>query len=585
MTKKVRILFGFCIAIMLIAVAWYFFFTVEVETVFVNGKVYTMDDDLSVAEAIAVDHGKIAGVGSTSSMTRRFTAKTTIDLQGKSVLPGLIDAHAHFLSLGIARMTVDLAGAASEQEAAQRVKARVAKVQKDQWIRGRGWDQNLWKSRKFPSHRMLDGVTPQNPVFLTRVDGHACWVNAEALKMAGIAKEMKDPPGGKIARDASGNATGVFIDAAMDLVARHLPPLSDAESREALELAVKECLSYGITSVQDMGVEMREIDLYKKAIDERKLPIRIYAAVGGVGETWDAFLKSGPLLGYGDNRLTVRALKLYIDGALGSRGAALIEPYSDDPGNRGLTMSSDEELTKAVEDALTHGFQVCTHAIGDRGNNIILNVYEAALKRHPVPDHRLRVEHAQVLERGDIPRFKQLGVLPSMQPTHCTSDMYWAEARLGPRRVRGAYAWRSLLQTGVIIPGGSDFPVEDPNPLLGIYAAVTRKDRQGRPLSAEQVKAQFQLSPDGLADSTSFNDGWYGNEKMTREEAVKSFTRWAAFAEFAEGVKGSLEKGRLADFVVFSADVMKVPAKDLPGISVEMTVVGGETVYRKSKPL
>ncbi|MEK7749211.1 MAG: amidohydrolase family protein, partial [Bacteroidota bacterium] len=276
------------------------------------------------------------------------------------------------------------------------------------------------------------------------------------------------------------------------------------------------------------------------------------------------------------------ALKLYIDGALGSRGAALIEPYSDDPDNRGLTMSSDEDLTKAVEDALTHGFQVCTHAIGDRGNNIVLNVYEAALKRHSVPDHRLRVEHAQVLERGDIPRFKQLGVLPSMQPTHCTSDMYWAEARLGARRVRGAYAWRSLLQTGVVIPGGSDFPVEDPNPLLGIYAAVTRRDRQGRPLSAEQVRAQFQLSPDGLADSTVFNDGWYGNEKMTREEAVKSFTRWAAFAEFAERLKGSLEKGRLADFVVFSDDVMKVPAKDLPGISVEMTVVGGETVYRKA---
>jgi predicted amidohydrolase YtcJ len=247
-----------------------------------------------------------------------------------------------------------------------------------------------------------------------------------------------------------------------------------------------------------------------------------------------------------------------------------------------LTVSSDEELTKAVEDALTHGFQVCTHAIGDRGNSIILNVYEAALKRQSVPDHRLRVEHAQVLERGDIPRFKQLGVLPSMQPTHCTSDMYWAEARLGSRRVRGAYAWRSLLQTGVIIPGGSDFPVEDPNPLWGIYAAVTRRDRQGRPLSAEQVRTQFQLSSDGLADSTLFNDGWYGNEKMTREEAVKSFTRWAAFAEFAEGLKGSLEKGRLADFVVFSDDVMKVPAKDLPGISVEMTVVGGETVYRKA---
>ncbi|MBI3789074.1 MAG: amidohydrolase family protein, partial [Ignavibacteriales bacterium] len=276
----------------------------------------------------------------------------------------------------------------------------------------------------------------------------------------------------------------------------------------------------------------------------------------------------------------VRAIKLYIDGALGSRGAALLEPYSDDPGNRGLTVTSEEALRKTIDEALLNGFQVLTHAIGDRGNNIVLNTYEAALKAHSVNDHRLRVEHAQVLYANDISRFKQLGVIPSMQPTHCTSDMYWAEARLGPTRVLGAYAWRSLLETGVIIAGGSDFPVEHANPMFGIYAAVTRQDQQGKPRNAEDVRTDFQLSQEGIKDPSAFDGGWYVSQKMTREEAIRSFTSWAAYAGFQENLLGSLEKGKLADFIILNKDIMTIQPSEIFNTVVERTFVGGKEVYK-----
>lgn len=583
MDRLLRILLVASLLFIVVSVVWYLFFPEEVDTIFVNSTVYTMNDDNDIEEAIAVRQGRIVGVGSRSSVERRFKAKLTVDLAGKTILPGFIDAHAHLLSLGIARMTVDVSGASSETEAAGRIRARVSRSQKGQWIRGRGWDQNLWTPRRFPTHRSLDKFSPNNPVFLTRIDGHACWVNKEAMKIARITKTTKDPSGGRIIRDLKGNPTGVFIDAAMELVAKHLPPLSRKESVDALSLAVDECLQYGITSVHDMGVDSSEIELYKRAIDMHQFPLRVYAAIGGTGETWDYFLKNGSLVNYGDHQLSVRAIKLYIDGALGSRGAALIQPYSDDPGNRGLTVSSELELRKAVDDALKHGFQVCVHAIGDRGNNIVLNVYEDALKENPVVDHRLRIEHAQVLSANDIPRFKKLSVIPSMQPTHCTSDMYWAEARLGTKRVRGAYAWRSLLETGVIIPGGSDFPVEHPNPLYGIYSAVTRQDHERRPSSAVDVQNFFQLSHDGITDAHAFSDGWYGDQRMTREEAVRSFTAWAAYAEFQEKEKGSIESGKLADFVVFSDDIMTVPPRELLTTKVELTVVGGKAVYNRKQ--
>jgi hypothetical protein len=555
------------------------------DTLYVNGIVYTMDGGSSVAGAIAVRGDRIVGVGDQKELADRFESRAIIDLGGKAVFPGFIDAHAHFLSLGIARITVDLVGTRSEQDVARHVRQRAEQVGEGVWIRGRGWDQNDWPVKRFPNHSVLDRVAPKNPVYLTRVDGHAAWVNQVALDIAGVTKETPDPYGGKIIRDASGNPTGVLIDSAKALVSDMLPPLSEQEGDEAMEKAINECLRYGLTTVHDMGVDTADIQLYKKFIDAGKFPMRIYAAIGGaVGEPWNYFLESGPLTGYGNHRLSIRALKLYVDGALGSRGAALIDPYTDDPGNRGLTLTSEEDLQKAVDEALKGGFQVCTHAIGDRGNNIILNVYERALGRNPQDDHRLRVEHAQVVAPDDIPRFKQMGVVPSMQPTHCTSDMYWAEARLGSKRVRGAYAWRSLLETGVLIPGGSDFPVEDPNPLLGIYAGITRQDLNGLPRDADDVRKYFELAPEGLTDRAAFDGGWYVGERMTREEAIRSFTSWAAWAGFEEKLKGSLEEGKLADFVVLSADIMKIPANEIPRAGVEITVVGGKQVYLQSQP-
>ncbi|MGB2869199.1 MAG: amidohydrolase [Bacteroidota bacterium] len=575
-----RLFIAFVIAVVLATIWFIEYVPQEADALYVNGRMYTLDAENDVVEAMAVRGDRIVGVGSTAEIQKHFRSKTILDLQGKTVLPGLIDAHTHVLSLGIARITVDLLGSASEKDAASRVKERVSKTRPGYWVRGRGWDQNLWASGKFPTHTALDNVSPENPVYLVRVDGHACWVNKKAMDIAQISKSTEDPPGGRIIRDAAGNPTGVFIDAATVLVRKFLPPLNDEEAVEAIRLATQECVQYGLTSVQDMGVDLQEIEAYKRLIGEDQLPLRVYAAIGGTGETWDGTKKQGMLIGYGHNHLTVRTLKMYIDGALGSRGAALIEPYSDDSSNRGLTVTSEEDLKSAVRDALEHGFQVCTHAIGDRGNNIVLNVYEAVLKEHPAKDHRLRVEHAQVLDPADIPRFKQLGVIPSMQPTHCTSDMRWAEARLGPKRIRGAYAWRSLLNTGVVIPGGSDFPVEHPNPIFGIYAACTRQDKEGRPRNAADVAATFQLSEKGITDSSAFDGGWYAAEKMTREEALRSFTAWAAWGAFEEHLKGSLEKGKLADFVVFSSDVMKVAPGDLLKTVVERTVVGGREVYR-----
>ncbi|HWP82688.1 MAG TPA: amidohydrolase [Bacteroidota bacterium] len=563
-------------------VALYLFFVgtpLEVDTLYVNGKIYTMDNDNTVVDALAVRGEWIAAVGSRSDLEQRVRFRRVVDLAGKTVLPGFIDGHAHLLSLGLARLTLDLVGTQSEQEVVARVRARVATSEPGQWVRGRGWDQNLWPKKRFPTTSALDAVSPENPVYLTRIDGHAVWVNRRALEIAGVTSETPDPPGGRILRDSKGNPTGVFIDAAMQLITDHLPSLSEKEAEQALELAIQECLSYGLTSVHDMGVSNSEIKLYRRLIDEGRFPFRVYAAVDGEGETWNTVLQTGALVNY-RRKLSVRAIKLYIDGALGSRGAALIEPYSDDPANRGLTLMSDEDLKRVVGDALNGGFQVCTHAIGDRGNNIVLNAYEAALRENRVKDHRLRIEHAQVLHPNDIPRFSQLGVIPSMQPTHCTSDMFWAESRLGPERVHGAYAWRSLLNTGVIICGGSDFPVEHPNPLAGIYAAITRRDQRGIPRNADDVKRFFQLSEHGIVDPKAFDGGWYPDQRMNRVEAIRAFTSWAAFAAFEEELKGTLKRGKLADFLILSHDPFEVSGELLLTTRVETTILGGEVVYQ-----
>lgn len=552
------------------------------DTLYVNAVVHTMDSDNTVANSFAVRGDRLAGVGTREELESRFNARQVVDLGGKAVYPGFIDAHGHVFSLGISKITVNLLGTSSSQEVAERVKQRVESVDPGTWVRGRGWDQNDWKVTRFPDHAVLDRVAPNNPVYLTRVDGHAGWANKVALDLAGVTKDTPDPEGGKIIRDSKGNPTGVFVDDAQGLIMSKLPPLSDEEAAEALQLALNECVKDGITEVHDMGIDSQEFRIYKQFADEGRLLMRIYGMVGGIqSDLWKQFLETGPLVGYGNHHLTVRGLKLYADGALGSRGAALIDPYSDDPTNRGLTVTPQEELEQGVNDALAHGFQVSTHAIGDRGNHIVLDLYEKALRTYPGNDRRLRVEHAQVLAPEDIPRFKQLGIIPSMQETHCTSDMYWAEARLGPVRIRGAYAWRSLLETGVVIPGGSDFPVEDPNPLFGIYAGVTRQDQEGHPRNADDVRKNFQLSNAGVTDTAAFDGGWYVGQRLSREEAIRSFTTWAAWAGFEEHEKGSLTPGKLADFVVLSGDIMTMPASEIFKTRVEMTVVGGKVVYQR----
>jgi predicted amidohydrolase YtcJ len=555
----------------------------KVDLILTNGVVYTVNTSNDITEAIAVKGRSIVAVGTTKDIAANYKAATTIDLQGKAIYPGFIDSHAHLVSLGTTLMTMNVAGLQSAEEAAQLIAEQIRKNGSTRWVRGRGWDQNTWQVKRFPTAEILDAVAPETPVYLLRVDGHAVWVNTKVMKLAGISRETKDPEGGYIVRNGSGDPSGIFIDNAIRLVESVLPPPTEQELTEAIQLAGQTCIRYGLTEIHDMGVTSAMIRLYKKMIDEKSLSLRIYAAIDGQGETWEEYKKSGPEVDYRDHMLAVRAIKMYVDGSLGSRGAALIEPYSDDPTTRGLTLENGSTLATVAREALQYGFQMVTHAIGDRGNAILLDTYETAFKTFPekAKAARFRDEHAQVLDEKDIPRFAALGVLPSMQPVHCTSDMRWAEARLGPKRIRGAYAWRSLLSTGVSICAGSDSPVESPDPRYGFYAAVTRRDSSGVPSSWRDVAESFQISSAGIVDTSQFSDGWYGQQRMSREEALRSFTIWGAYASFQEEVKGSIESGKLADFTVFSKDIMKIPVNEILTAGVEMTIIGGQVVYAR----
>jgi predicted amidohydrolase YtcJ len=516
---------------------------------FVNARIHTQDRAGTLAAAIAVENGRFAAVGAIADLPSRGDE---VDLRGRTVLPGLIDAHAHLRNFAEARLNVDLSGAASAVEAAARVAIRAAERPAGAWITGRGWDQTAWPETSFPTAGPLDAVAPRNPVALARVDGHALWVNSAALHAAGIDDGTPDPPGGRILRDAAGHATGVLIDQAMGLVRELIPPIADQDLSAAVEAAIQECLRFGLTGVHEMGVDERTIATYKRLIDAGRFPFRVLGAINGPGKTWQAWRERGPERRYRD-RLSISAIKLYADGALGSRGAALLAPYSDDPDNTGLQLASRDDLERWTRDALQHGFQVCTHAIGDRANRTVLDAYERALAGDR--EQRLRVEHAQILAPAEIVRFRRLGVIPSMQQTHCTSDAAWADQRLGSR-VAGAYAWRSLLDTGVVIAGGSDFPVESPNPMLGIAAGVTRSRPGG------------SLRP------------WHPEQCMTREEAVLSFTRWAAYAGFDEEMAGTIEPGKYADFVVLDRDIYTCPPEQIAETRVLLTVLGGEIVWQ-----
>jgi predicted amidohydrolase YtcJ len=524
-----------------------------------NARIYTMDPANTVVDTLVVRDGRIAFAGQRAGAIVP-DEEEAIDLGGKAVLPGLVDGHAHLMGLARARLSLNASRMRAEDDIARMVADAAAKARPGDWLSGRGWDQNLWAGKQFPSKRSLDRAAPNNPVTLTRVDGHASWVNSSALKEAGIHAETPDPTGGLVVKDEQGEPTGLLIDTAQRLVTKVMPLPSDERFDQAVREAIAECLAQGLTGLHEMGVDMHGFASYRRLIERGQFPFRNYAAVAGRSEdTWGYYMERGPE-DIGDGRLVVRSIKLVSDGALGSRGAALHEPYSDDPDNTGLILIPPDELERLTREAAERGFQVCVHAIGDRANTLTLDTFEKVLTERPRPDHRFRVEHAQTLTERDIPRFRQLGVLPSMQATHCTSDMGWANERLGLERLEGAYAWRSLLDSGVVIPGGSDFPVEDANPFHGIYASVARRPLDGSPYN---------------------HDGWHPEQRMTREEAIRSFTIWNAYGSHQEADLGTLEVGKRADLVVLSDDVFTCPEEAIKEITPVLTMVGGDVVYRR----
>ncbi len=527
-----------------------------------NARIYTADAVRPLVQALAVRDGRILFAGSRRGAEALAGPRTErLDLGGRTVIPGMVDAHAHLVGLGQALRTVNLVGTKSYDAVIARVVERAKTARPGEWIRGRGWDQNDWPDKGFPTHEALSRAVPGHPVYLTRVDGHAALVNARALELAGVTAPTPDPEGGRFLRDSAGRPTGVLIDRAQGIVGAVMPSASREELREATLAAIAEASRWGLTGIHDAGVGPEAIAVYEELARAGRYSLRNYVMIRADDETLERFFRRGPQRGLYGGRLWIRAIKISADGALGSRGAALLEPYSDDPGNTGLVTTPPERIRRVAVRALQTGFQLNVHAIGDRANRLVLDAFEAALAAVPVTDHRFRVEHAQVVDERDLPRFARLDVIPSMQGSHQTSDMYWATDRLGESRVRGAYAWRSLLNTGVVTPNGSDFPVEAVNPLISFHAFVTRQDGDNYPAG-----------------------GWYPAQRTTREEALLSMTLWPAYAAFMEGESGSLSAGKFADFVVLDRDIMTCAAEDILKSSVVLTVLGGRAVYKAEAP-
>jgi predicted amidohydrolase YtcJ len=543
----------------------------------VNGYTVTGGNALQQFQAMAIDDGgKIIAVGSSADVARMVDAKAAgkpvrrIDMQGKTLLPGLIDAHGHVLELGLASNALQLREAKNLAQAQKMIAAYAKKHARQEWLTGFGWNQVVWQLGRFPTAKEIDSVVSDRPVLLERVDGHASWVNSRALALAGIDKNTPDPEGGKIERDANGNPTGVLVDKASSLVFRLIPPESAAQMRQALDSAMQQLAQAGLTSVHDAGVSVAADALYRDYAASGKLRVRVYGMIRGVGSDFDQLSKDGPLPGMSDDHYALRAVKLFADGALGSRGAALLQPYADAPHSKGLLFMDAATMQQQVAKAAGKGYQVNVHAIGDAGNAQVLDALASAQAGTQAGAQagagtqsgtqagalRHRVEHAQVVALADIGRFAQLGVIPSMQPVHATSDKNMAEARVGPERIRGAYAWRSFLQQGSRIACGSDFPVESPNPFEGLHAAVTRQDADGSPLG-----------------------GWHPDQAMSVFEALRCFTLDAAYAAHQENALGSLEPGKWADFVLVDQDLFKMSIYDLHKIKVLQTWVGGKRVY------
>ena len=541
------------------------------DLVLTNGKIVTVDQARPEAQALAVRGDRVVALGTVAEIKPNIAAQThVIDLGGRLATPGLIDSHLHFAGIGRNRLELDFMKVKDWDEIVTMVAEAVSKAKPGQLISGRGWHQEKWSHAPepnfegFPSHDALSKVSPDNPVVLRHASGHATFANAKAMELAGITKKTANPPGGEIVKDKQGNPIGVFKETASGLLSAGMaklpqptPEEREARSRKEIELSAEECLRNGITSVTDAGVDSATIDRYKKMIDEGRLPVRIYAMLSASNEELAKNAASLKVADYGNAHLNVRSIKRFMDGALGSRGAWLLEPYTDLPTSSGLNTATIESIAETARIAIENGFQLCIHAIGDRANRETLNIYEAAFKSHPdKKDVRWRIEHAQHIAASDIPRFGRLGVIASMQAIHCTSDAPYVLARLGPARAgEGAYVWQKLMKTGAVVANGTDAPVEYVDTMPGIYAFVTRKTKSG-----------MDFFPD---------------QRLSRAEALKAYTYNGAYASFEEGSKGSLAPGKLADIAVFSKDIMTVAEPEILTTEVLYTIVGGKVAYKK----
>lgn len=526
----------------------------------VNG--YTLNDagELIEFDAIAVENGRVKATGTLDELEAEETeGLNRIDGGGKTLLPGLIDAHTHVMGLGIRELDVNVAGIRSLEETLLKISDFAEENPDREWVLGRGWNQVLWEENEFPSAADLDAIISDRPVFLTRVDGHAGWANTRAMELAGINEDTPDPQGGVIRRDEDGKATGIFVDTAMRYIRELIPERSDAEYERALELALQETSKHGLTSVHDARTDTYEWNLYKSFADSGRLKTRIYAMVAGTGDIFDEMAANGIVESYADDLLSLRSVKISADGALGSRGAAMLEDYHDEPGNRGLLFFDQQELNEMLLKGASAGFQMNIHAIGDAANRQVLDAFEYIFERLEGQEElRHRIEHAQIVALDDIPRFLDYNLIASMQPTHATSDMNMAEDRVGAERIKGAYAWQTFLDQGTVIAGGSDFPVEDVNPFYGLYSAVTRQDHGGMPPG-----------------------GWYSEHKMSRIEALRAFTIDAAYAGHQEDVLGTLEPGKWADFILIDRDYFEIPASEIWETEVLETWVEGTKMYSR----
>lgn len=521
----------------------------KADLIIFNGNIYTIDDNFSKAESFAVVDGKIAAIGSNEEILAKYTSDNKIDVQGKFVYPGFNDAHCHFNGYAINLMQyADLRGTESQEEIYSILKEHHEKFG-GEWILGRSWDQNDWESKQFPDKSKLDEIFPDIPVFLVRIDGHAAWCNSKALEIAGVTAESKVSGGDVLLKN--GEPTGILVDNAEGLVTPFIPEISDEQQRKGLLEAQKNCFAVGLTSVTDAGLSKSTVLLMQEMQNEGSLKMRINAMLSPSDENFETFVKKGPMQ---SDRLVVNTIKIYADGALGSRGALLLEDFSDDPGNHGLQIESQEFYDSICQLAIENNFIVATHAIGDGGNRLVLDTYAKYLKGKN--DRRWRIEHAQIINPDDFQKFADYSIVPSVQATHCTSDMYWAGERLGEERLNGAYAYQTLLQQNGWLPNGTDFPVENIEPLFTFYASVFRTDHKGWP-----------------------EGGWHKNEGLSQEQALRSMTIWGAIASFEENKKGSLEPGKYADFVILDTDLMAATPREVLNAKVEGTWLNGEKVF------